>query len=229
MRTQRGQRFRGWTQHFKHMTGRADGHYSVNASGIGLTLLKQPKLTKLGTGAAGGARVFLFFSSWVAKSLLFQHHGERARLFEETNDVCPWRCERIHCAESNVEFKFDTTSLMPWMEQTWLAVSDAFRKSMTNHKASRFLLSHLCAPPKSLKGPASIVFLPAGTAAKTMTLRLASPAVGAHLHLRCSLCLQGDADADKDEAANLLPWIGWVREWSSRSGNRRSVFYARVH
>lgn len=88
---------------------------------------------------------------------------------------------------------------------------------MTNHNASRFLLSHLCASPKSLQGPAP-VFLRAGTAAEIVTLRLSFPDIGAHLHLRRSLCLQGDADTDKDGAMNFLPRVDWVRE---RSGRRR--------
>lgn len=50
-----------------------------------------------------------------------------------------------------------------------------------------------------------------------MTLSLASPAIGAHLHSRRSLCLQGDTDTDKDGAMNFLPRIEWVRERSSRS------------
>lgn len=91
---------------------------------------------------------------------------------------------------------------------------DAFRKSMTNHNTSRSLLSHLCASPKSLQGPVPVC-LQAGTAAELVTLRLAPPAIEAHLHLLCFLCLHGDADTDRDRAVNVLLRIDWVRERSS--------------
>lgn len=87
---------------------------------------------------------------------------------------------------------------------------------MANHNASRSLLSHLCASPKSLQGPVPVC-LQAGTAAVLLTSRLASPAIGAHFHSRRSLCLQGDADADKDGAVNFIPRIEWVRERSGGS------------
>lgn len=89
---------------------------------------------------------------------------------------------------------------------------------MANHNASPSLLSHLCASPKSLQGPAPVC-LQAGTAAGIVSLRLASPAIGAYLHLQRSLCLQGDADTDKDGAMNFLPRIGTGGEqWEPVAG-----------
>lgn len=59
------------------------------------------------------------------------------------------------------------------------------------------LYSHLVAHPplKSLQGPVPVL-LRAGSASEIVTLRLVSHAVGAHLHLRRSLCLQGDGESD---------------------------------
>lgn len=88
--------------------------------------------------------------------------------------------------------------------------------SMTNHKASRFLLTSLRISVQSPRtGAYSLP--PGGTAAEIMTLKLASLATGAHLHLQRSLCLAGDADKDKDGAMNFLPRVDWVRERSSLS------------
>lgn len=132
------------------MTGRTDGHYRVDASSTALTLLRLLNLTKLKKK-----------SSWQRESFSSSLVEQRSLFCFSTTESAPaslrkrmmFAPDAVNAStvqsESNVEFKFDPTSLMLWMEQTWLAVPDAFRKSMTNHKASRFLLSHLCAPPKS--------------------------------------------------------------------------------
>lgn len=66
--------------------------------------------------------------------------------------------------------------------------------------------------------------LRAGTAAETVTSRLA---LGDRLHVRCSLCLRGDADADadKDGAMNFLPARRrGAGSGAAGAGSGRSVF-----
>lgn len=62
------------------------------------------------------------------------------------------------------------------------------------------------------------VCLQAGTAAVlVISLGLAPPAIEAHLHLLCFLCLRGDGETDKDGAVKVLSRVDWARERSSGS------------
>lgn len=134
-------------------------------------LVGTPKYHKAPRQAGSAWECLPFLTSWSAQVSLFQHIGERVRLFREMMQVYGWRREHTDCAEQkNASFNFDATSLMLWLEQTWLAVPDAFRESAANHNAPRSLLSHLCAYPKSLQGPVPVC-LQAGTAAVIVTFK----------------------------------------------------------
>lgn len=81
------------------------------------------------------------------------------------------------------------------------------RKPITTPLAA-LLLSHLCASPKSLPGPVPVCLQAGHGCGDGVTLTLASPAGGAHLHVQ-SLCLRCDTDNKDGEV------VGWGGGWIS--------------
>lgn len=101
---------------------------------------------------------------------------------------------------------------------------DAFLERVRPITMPLALCSHIFAHNRRVSKDPVPVCLQAGTAAVIVTLRLASTSIGARLHLWCSLCLQDDADTDKDRTVNFLLHLDTGAEQVG-TGNRRSVFY----